>query len=288
MVMEQEAERVPALLQKIKTLHSAFSPTERRVMDYISANPEQVIYLSVAELAERSKVSDAAVIRACRRLGVSGYQELKVSLAQDLVSPLQRIHEEIKPDDTSAAVLDKIFRGVAYTLKYTHDTVNLQELERAVAAIQQANRVAVFGLGNSHAIAIDLQHKLMRLGIHATAYTDNHMQAIEASYLTERDVVFAISHSGSSRDIVDSVRLARAGGAQVISLTNIGRSPLSRESDIALHTASQETKYHIVALSSRIAQMALVDTIYTILALHRQNSVEGFDRLEKALGQKKY
>ena len=286
--MEQSVERVPALLQKMRALEDSLSPTERRVVEYIMQNPQQVIYLSVADLAEQSRVSDAAVIRTCRKLGVSGYQELKVTLAQDLVAPLQRIHQEVQAGDTAAAVLDKVFGEVQYTLQYTHDTLRAAELEKAAAAIQTARRIAIFGLGNSHAVALDLQHKLMRLGLPAVAYTDNHMQAIGAAYLGKGDVVFAISHSGSSRDIVDSVRLARGAGALVISLTNMGRSPLSRESDITLHTASQETKYRIVALSSRIAQMAIIDTLYTIIALQKQDALEGFHRVETALEQKKY
>ena len=82
------------------------SKSEQQVIDYISKNPEQVIYLSVAGLAENSGVSDATVIRACRSIGLNGYQELKVTLAQDIVSPLQSIHEEIGPEDAPSVFID--------------------------------------------------------------------------------------------------------------------------------------------------------------------------------------
>ena len=127
-----------------------------------------------------------------------------------------------------------------------------------------------------------------RLGLDAAAFTDPHLQAINASYCGPGDLVFAISHSGSSRDIVDSVRIARARGARIITLTSMGVSPLQREADIALFTASQETRYRIVALSSRIAQITLVDVIYTIAAMRKEGAVEGFHRVEQALQAKKY
>lgn len=286
--MSPVPERSPALLLKMRAMRELFSAAERRVLDYILANPDKVIYLSVAGLADLSGVSDATVVRTCQKLGLAGYQELKVTLAQDLVTPLQNIHEEVRAEDDAAAILDKVVQSTIHTLTLTHDTVKAETLEAAACAILGARRVCIYGLGNSHAVALDLQHKLNRLGLDAAAFTDPHLQAINASYCGPGDLVFAISHSGSSRDIVDSVRIARARGARIITLTSMGVSPLQREADIALFTASQETRYRIVALSSRIAQITLVDVIYTIAAMRKEGAVEGFHRVEQALQAKKY
>lgn len=286
--MPSVSERSPALLLKMRAMRELFSAAERRVLDYILANPEKVIYLSVAGLADLSGVSDATVVRTCQKLGMAGYQELKVTLAQDLVTPLQNIHEEVRAEDDAAAILDKVVQSTIHTLTLTHDTAKPETLEAAACAILGARRVCIYGLGNSHAVALDLQHKLNRLGLDAAAFTDPHLQAINASYCAPGDLVFAISHSGSSRDIVDSVRIARARGARIVTLTNIGVSPLQREADIALFTASQETRYRIVALSSRIAQITLIDVIYTIAAMRKEGAVEGFHRVDQALQAKKY
>lgn len=277
-----------ALSEKMHAMRGLFSAAERRVLDYIEANPDKVIYLSVAGLADASGVSDATVVRTCQRLGMAGYQELKVTLARELVSPMQNIHEEILPEDDAKTILDKVMQGTLHTLALTRDTVRPESLEAAALLLAGARRIHIYGLGNSHSVALDLQHKLMRLGLNASAFTDTHMQAIDASYCTPDDVVFAISHSGSSRDIVDSTRLARTQGARIITLTNIGPSPLQREADIALFTASQETHYRIVALSSRIAQIAIIDTLYTLIAMRKPDSIEGFHHVEEALQAKKY
>ena len=283
-----DGNRIPALLLKMKALRPSLSRAEQQVVDYIINNPEKVIYLSVAGIAENSGVSDATVVRACRSIGLNGYQDLKITLAQDIVSPLQSIHEEITSSDSAAKIIDKVFQGTLHAINFTHDTVRVEDIEKAADIIRNARQVVIFGLGNSHAVSVDLQHKLLRLGLNAIAHSDSHMQAIVASYLTEKDVVFAISHSGSSCDIVDSARLAKEKGAAVISLTNIGLSPLSKISDIQLHTASKETKYRIIAMSSRIAQMTIIDSIYTIIASKLPNVVEGFRGIEKALNTKKY
>jgi len=281
-------EKLPALLLKMKSLYPSLSKAEQQVVDYIIENPEKVIYLSVAGLAENSGVSDATVVRTCRSLGLNGYQDLKVTLAQDIVTPLQSIHEEIEEGDDASVIISKVFQGTMHALTFTHDTLNVDSVVKAAEAIMKARMLVIIGVGNSHSIALDFQHKMLRLGIKAVAHSDSHMQAIVCSNLSSEDVLFAISHSGSSRDIVDSTRIAKSQGATTISLTNIGVSPLNKITDIQLYTASKETKYRIVAMSSRIAQMAVIDSIYTIIAARTPTVVETFRKIEKMLNPKKY
>jgi RpiR family carbohydrate utilization transcriptional regulator len=279
----------PALILKMKALYDSLGTAEKKVIDYIVAHPEEVIYLSVTGLAEKSGASIATVIRACRKIGMNGYQELKVNLAQDIVTPLQNIHEEVNEDDTPSVILDKIFQSSMYALQFTRDVINIKAIEAATQSLLNAKKVNIYGLGNSHSIAIDMQHKMMRLGINATAYTDSHMQSIASAYLNKDDVVVGISHSGSSKDVVDAVNVAKKNGATVICITNFGRSPLSDLADIKLYTASKETKYRIVALASRVAQITIIDTLYTMLALARKAEiVDGFHNVEIALKDKKY
>ena len=109
----------PALIMKIKVLKAGLSKSEQRVCDYIIENPTEVIHFSVSELAERSGVSDATVVRTCRKIGSSSYQDLKVTLAQGIVTPLQTINEEITSEDSTSQVLGKVFQSTLYTLNYT-------------------------------------------------------------------------------------------------------------------------------------------------------------------------
>lgn len=283
-----DSRKTPAMILKIKSMRANLSKSEQLVCDYIIDHPDEVIYLSVSELAAKSGVSDATVIRASQKIGSSSYQDLKITLAQDLVTPLQSVNEEIEFGDSSAVISEKVFQGILHTLNYTYRLQDAALLDSAADMLAGARRICICGLGNSHAIAEDIQHKLMRLGLNATAYSDNHLQVICSSFLTKGDVLFAVSHSGSSRDVVHAAEIALEGGATVISLTNIGSSPLADISTIALHTASNETRYRRVALSSRIAQMAIVDVLYTMIALKRPDTPDGFMKIEKELADTKY
>ena len=276
-----------SVLLKIKSAMPKMSKSETRVCDYILEHPEEVLHLSVSELSLKSGVSTATVIRACQKTG-NNYQSLKISLAQDIANPLQAINEDISLDDLSADIMAKVFQNILHTLDYTYRIQNANLFEEAVAMLLQANRICVCGLGNSRAIAADIQHKFLRLGLNATTYDDSHLQVIASCFLEKDDVLFAVSHSGSSRDIVHIAELATQKQVKIISLTNTGPSPLADISDIAFHTASNETLYRRVALSSRIAQMALVDVLYTLIALRKNDSTEGFYQIEKALAYTKY
>ena len=184
--------------------------------------------------------------------------------------------------------MEKVFKYHP-TLKFTYDTFKIESISKAVELICASKQIAIIGLGNSNSIAVDAMHKFMRLGINAYAFTDSHMQMIKSSYLSKDDLVFAISHSGSSKDVVDAAATAKKNGAKVISLTNIGKTPLGDIADVQLTTASKESMYRIVAIASRVAQMAIIDTIYTIIATRRKNeSVETFHNIEKAMESKKY
>ena len=277
-----------ALIVKIKAMMGHMSKAERRVADYIVQNPDEVIHLTVSELADLTSVSNATVIRTCQRIGSGNYQDLKITLAQEIVTPMQSINEELSFEDDPATILDKVFNTERQALDYTRNNIDMKELIRAVDALQNARTIHVLGMGNSRAIAQDLEHKLLRLGLNAVMRGDGHMDIISASFLKPGDVMFAISYSGSTMDVINAAKVAKQNGATVISLTNMGRSPLYDVADIHLSTSASESKYRIVALSSRIAQMAIVDTIYTLIALRKPDAVSGFHKLEKALGTTKY
>lgn len=115
------------------------------------------------------------------------------------------------------------------------------------------------------------------------------MQVIVSSHLSPQDVVIGISHSGSSKDIVDAFKIAKESGATTIAITNNGKSPIQKVSDYILFTASDETKYNILALSSRIAQLAIINAIYFYLVYHKSDTVlESIKETERSLLNKKF
>ena len=240
----------------------------------------------MAALAEACGVSDPTVVRAYKKLGFSGYEDLKLTLAQATVSPSEMIHEDIAADDSILQVRDKVFQSAIFALQFTRDMLDPGDLEAAAQVLMNARKIVIFGLGGSAPVAMDLHHKLLRLGLDASVYTDPHLQVIACNYLDERDAVFAISHSGSSRCVVDSTQVAKNRGAKIISLTSAGKSPLSKLANVSLNTNSNETKYRVVSIASRVAALTIADSIYTFIAM-RTDGAKSL-QVEKSMESLKY
>ena len=275
-----------SLSLRIRSRLPELSRSEAAVASYIADNPDEVIHLSVSALAEICGVSDPTVIRACRNLGYSGYQAMKVALIQSLSSSIPLSGEKVCPEDDMAAAMRKVFGAVSDAVAMTLDSLDPIQMERAAEALLRARRILIFGVGGSAAVAADVQHKFFRLGLDAHALSDLNLQAISAAFAEKGDVVFAISHSGSSKAVVDNTRLAKENGATVISLSSLGKSPLTELADITLFTAAEETRYRIVALSSRIAELTIVDALYTYLSF-RAEKAENL-KIEKVIEDQMY
>lgn len=271
---------------KIKLFYPKMGKAEKKIADWIIENPNGLIPLSITELAEKCGCGEATIVRFAKRLDFGGYQELKISLAREEGS--SELTNGITTADSCYEIFDKVSNDIYCSLELTKSSLNQQDLEDAANLILNANQISIYGLGNSAAVALDFQHKLLRAGCRAVAFSDNHMQVISAAHLTHSDVAIGISHSGSSKDIVDALKIAHERGAKTISITNKGKSPIVKVSDIALFTASDETQYSILGLNSRISQLAIISSVYYYIANHKAISTEAIEMTESALQNKKF
>lgn len=272
---------------KIRLLYEKMGKAEKQIADWIFENPGKIISLSIVELAEQCKCGEATIVRFSKRLGLSGYQELKISLASEGGGSAVSTH--IHADDSAYEIFEKVCNDIYISLEKTKKSLNSNSLSKAASQLCSANRIVIFGLGNSAAIAIDASHKFMRAGLNAIAYTDNHMQVIAASHLCKNDIAIGISHSGSSKDIVEALKIAKEHNATTIAITNSGKSPILKQSDIILSTDSDETKYNILALNSRIAQLAIIDALYFYIVYNNSNNaMQSIQQTEHSLLTKKY
>ena len=274
--------RIPSLLIQIRSRRSSLTSAEVRVADYLLDHPEDVLQCSVSDLAMNSGTSDATVIRAIRRLGFPGFNEMKVQLAQSMVAPVKILNSEIDEGDSIDDVVQKVFGGIINTLTVTRDAVSTEQLEAAADLLFDAKRIYLVGLGNSASSGSDFQQKLLRLGRRVTVQFDPHLLLIDiVNYAGPGDVCFAISHSGHSKLGVEGVSLCRERGCTVISLTDNAVSPLRDLADISLCTMSSETRYNQYASASKIAQYAICNVLYTIMSYkHEALAVKNFTDVE--------
>ncbi len=269
----------------IKILYDKMGTAERKIADFIMNDPQGVLPLSISQLAERCGGSEATIVRFSKKLGFDGYQQMKLALAKE--ANARPVSANITENDSAYDIFGKVCEDIYCSLEKTKKALNQKALEDCCNAILSAEEILVFGLGNSASVATDASHKMFRLGLKAHAYTDNHMQAIAAAHTGERSVVIGISHSGASKDVLQAMQIAKQNGAKTVSITAYGKSPIDKTSDISLHTVSDETNYRILGLSSRIAQLALIDAVYSYLVCKLSNSSERISKTESALQPKK-
>ncbi|KKC38772.1 transcriptional regulator [Devosia epidermidihirudinis] len=260
-------ERLMNVLDRISAIRADLPPTAGRIADFITEYAADVVHMSVTEVAERAKASEGSVVGLCQQLGARGFQQIKIALARDLVQPVQFIHEDLNPADGLSEVVAKIFGGGLQALQDTQNALDLVQLGRAVEAIRKAKRVEVFGVGSAAPIAEDAMYRLLRIGINARVSVDSHIMAITGSLCDPDVAVLTISHSGSTIETLTATKLAKEAGATTIAVTNFGRSPLLAHTDIVLHTLARETQFRTEAMTSRIAQLAVIDTLIAALAL---------------------
>lgn len=275
-------------ISHLRNTYPTFRPAERKVADAILENSEEVVHLSITELAHQADVSDATVVKFCKRLGYKGFQEFKILLAQDVVMKRAPIYGAVEPDDDVETIREKIFEANITALQDTRRVLSKKALQATVQALGNAGEIHFYGIGASGIVAVDAEQKFSRIGLRANAFVDPHMQITRAALLKPGDVAVGISYSGETQEIVEALQAARAAGAITISITNYSNSAVAGVADHVLLIASQENILRSGAISSRIAQLSTIDTLFIAVALvDFDKSKHSIDKTKKALSQRK-
>jgi DNA-binding MurR/RpiR family transcriptional regulator len=255
------------IIARIRLSYKSMGPMSKAIADFILAQPQRVMAMSVTELSEATGASQGSVVNFCQNLGLSGFQQLKLSLAQAVVQPVQYIHEDLERSDDIETVCRKVFHGGIQALRDSMSALEPKSIAAAVQLMRSAKRIEIYGIGSSAPIAEDAHYRMLRIGLDAKAVTDSHVQAISASRTTPDVAVLTISHTGSTRETVVATQLAKEAGAKTVVLTNFGRSPIQAFADVTLFTMARETLFRTEAMTSRIAQLCVIDTLIAALAL---------------------
>lgn len=263
---------MPSALTKTRSLCSSLPPAEKQVAEYVLGHHEKVPFLSVSELARASRVSVASVSRLAKKAGYGSFQKYKIEIAQQTSADVDDIYQGIKPGDSDADVIKKVFRGNIESLKDTQQLLAGPDLIKAAELINRAERLVFLGIGSSGNIARDAALRFSHLGFRADAYIDTYEMVVQVVQAKAKAVVLGFSHSGRSRSTVEGLRIARENGATSIGFSNYPRSPLNKVSDVLFCTAFPETAVRTAALSSRLSQMCLVDALYVLVARHKKRS----------------
>ena len=238
-----------------------YSPTLQKLGDFILTDPQKVLYLTITELARETDTSEASVTRLCRHLGCKGYTEFKMALALD-------VQHNQPAAVASGDSIDMLVEETVQALRDTGKFINREVLQNAVEALHQAKTIQIYGVAASAITGEYLHYRLLRLGKPAQLFGDMHRAAMNASTLREGDLVIAISASGSTKDVMHVVKVAKKQNARVLMLSNTLRSPMGSLADMLLVAARPEGPFNAGALSGKVGAMMLVEVLINELMTH--------------------
>lgn len=264
-------------LAHMRASYPSLPPSERKVVDFILTNFEEVIRMTLAELAQHSGVSDATVVRLCRSLGFNNFLEMKIALTRSLGNAPQLIHDGVREDDSASTIARKVLDTAIQAVQDTLQVLDDAAFNQAVELLHSADRILIAGVGTSGPLAHEMYNRLIRLRLNCHVHTDIYLQVVEAALLTSNDVVLLISQNGTTIGPIRTAMEARRKKAKIIVITGNAVSELSELADVILLTVSHEAR--LEAIDSRVVQHALIQAIYVALAMRRMGDANESERL---------
>jgi DNA-binding MurR/RpiR family transcriptional regulator len=267
------------VLVRLRQSLSSLRQSESRIAKAALADPARVSGMSISQLAAVASTSTTTVARFCRNVGFVGYKSFCLALARAAADENGRRIEfgvgggDIDPADSMAEVVRKLAFQEARAVEETAEMLDLDQLDLVVEAVLDAPVTDVYGSASSGLAAQDLQQKLRRIGFQANAWTDPHLALTSAAVLPPRSVAIAFSHSGETEEAISALEVARDRGAFTVAVTNFPKSTLASTAQAVLTTVSRETRFRYGAMSSRMAQLMIVDVIFMGVAQRRPDAV---------------
>ena len=256
------------LLDSIRNRLDTLSKSEHKVALAVLAKPELTIAENISALARLAQVSEPTVVRFCRTLGLDGWHEFKLKLAQSLALAPKVSDSAMRQDDLMVDLVDKICNRSVNALLDLRSSLNVHRVEQALAVLSRATKIEFYGQGSSGIIAMDAQHKFFRSGVPTVAYSDPHIHSISAALLKPGDVVVAISQRGHNTALLRSVMLAKKAGAAVVVLAPSG-TPLSEAATVPVDIDLAFETDPYTPITARLAYLVVIDILAVGLALQK-------------------
>ncbi|MCO5413901.1 MULTISPECIES: MurR/RpiR family transcriptional regulator [Ralstonia] len=260
------------LRERIRAARPSLSPAERQVADWVLRQPGTVLSLPVAAIAREAGVSQPTVIRFCRSMGCHGLSDFKLRLAQGNVA------RDTAPARIASPSGTRVLQNAIDSLTTLQDRFDPRTLDAAVALVDSAHRIDLYGFGSSGVVALDAQTKFFRYGIPANAYSDPYLVSMSLNVLQAGDVVIAISKSGALPELQTAVERVRELGVHVIAVT-APDSPLAALADVVL-PADVDDAVADRSMVARLLHLALLDALVLEVALRKGSALHHADQPE--------
>lgn len=270
------------------SMYEDFFDAEKKIADYILANKEKVVDMTVAELARESNTSDATVSRFCKKCNLKGFHHLKITLAKELSDNDIDIVKSNNIDiNNISQSLENILANKIEELTQTVRMMDEATMSKILDLFKNAECVQFAAVGNTIPVALDGAYKFNQLGIKSIALSVWETQLGYTLNAGEKDVIVIISNSGASKQLVNLAKVAKKNNATVIGITNSENSPIAKLSDYHIATATRERLFVEEYCFSRISAMTVVEIFYLLLVSSSENSKAAIRKHEELIADDK-
>ena len=253
------------ILESITAQYHSLTRSGKKLADYIFAHTGEAQYFSISTLAENSGVSEASITRFCHGLGLAGYNDFKLALAKtDHVTDMGELSDSpqgIASEDSLNTIFQKIHKASVLSLNETLELLNEDAINKAVDLLVQADRVFCFGNGGSMVMAMEAWARFSTATSRFVHVSDSHMQIMNTALATSRDVLLVFSYSGSTKDMEDTLQIAREHGVSIILVTHYPNSRAAQFADVVLLCGYNEGPLQSGSIPAKVGQLLLIDCL---------------------------
>ncbi|MFA5421751.1 MAG: MurR/RpiR family transcriptional regulator [Bacilli bacterium] len=263
----------------------SFSKQVAKVARYVLNHQDEVIQMTISELAKKSKSSTATIVRFATILGFRGYRDFIKNLYHDVVSNsigednVYELDDKLTQESTIKQTVELVSRLNIEALTNTLKIIDDKCVERAVNAINTANRLCIYALSGSTVVAEDALFKFDRLGINCRIYDTPHSQILSASNLNPEDVALFLSYSGETKDIIAAAEIAADRQVKTISITKFGENTLTKTCGINIQHSSLGKGFRSFSTRSRVVQSNIIDILFVALSQRRSEHLKKYYEL---------
>jgi len=272
------------VIDTIKEQYSEIFHAERKVADFILEHPEAAVNANVSELATYSGVSDATVIRLCKHIGYQGYYQLKICLSRDLGR--SQISDSSMQSITGDSV-SNLFQIFSSDLLSIAKNLDQKRLLECVDLIKTSKEVYLAAVGNTSAVAQYMGFRLGRLGIKCSYHLLPEYFMNHVNLAAPGEVLVAISQSGSSKQVVQAMELAKERGLKIVAITAYKNSPVSKLADYLLQSGVDQQPFSYYKNYSHLRETAVIEALLHFLTNEETIAANSADKPEIILSEYK-
>lgn len=270
-------------LSMLKVIESRLPLSEKKIAQYIQNHPDAAVTMTAQELGESSNSSSAAVVRLCKSMKLSSFQDLKMRIAGDLQQNDSFEYRDIQVNEPVVNIIDQMTYNTVSMISETKDYIQKEIIETALEWLESSSKIIIYGIGASGIIAYDCQQKFLRVGLNSYYFEDPHLTLTTLAHCGPDDLAIFISFSGETKETINILKQAKKLKVRTLGITKYGKSPMSDLVDCAIYSSpKKEAISRSAATSTRIAQLHIIDILFmSYVSKNFQETIDSIDKSKK-------